>query len=147
MRLASSVTLALVAAGLLGACGEARGTAAAEGATLEDFCDAVHHAWRYAAEETADGNVRVTWDSDWSSDPVDFVVHRRVVGAEEWERRAEVTIEHGDPMTYVDPGPVDPDSEPLEYTVTRVMAECGGESKLCDELPCEPPAMVTPRGD
>ncbi|NCT92568.1 hypothetical protein GXB85_16665 [Cellulomonas sp. APG4] len=147
MRLARCVTLALVAAALLSACGDTAGTEPAEGATLEDYCDAVHDAWNFAAAATSDGGVRVTWDSQPTGEPVDFVVYRRVEGTEEWERRADVTIDDGDPMAYVDRGPVDLDGRPLEYTVTRVMAECGGESELCVELPCDPPATVAPRKD
>lgn len=146
MRLAPCVTLAVVAATLLSACSEPE-TESVDGATLEDYCDSVHHAWRYTAEETADGDVRVTWDSNPSGAPIDFVVYRRIGGAEEWDRHAEVTIEDGDPMVYVDPGPVNLADAPVEYTVTRVMAECGGESELCAALPCEPPATVTPQRD
>lgn len=120
--------------------------AADGGAGVDDYCSAVHRIWDVTAESTPDGVV-VRWDSPLTGDPVDFVVHRRAAGSEDWERLAEVTIDDGAELTHLDAVPASTPGTAYEYTVTRAEPDCGGESPTCADDVCEPAPSATPRED
>lgn len=117
-----------------------------DGATVDDYCAAVHRTRNVTAETTPDGVV-VRWDSPPSGDPVDFVVHRRAVGTQDWQRVAPVTVDEGAEMTYLDATPADQPGTAYEYTVTRVESDCAGESPTCAHGVCDPAPSATPRQD
>lgn len=117
-----------------------------DGATVDDYCAAVHRTRNVTAETTPDGVV-VRWDSQPSSDPVDFVVHRRAVGTQDWQRVAPVTVDEGAEMTYLDATPAEQPGTAYEYTVTRVESDCAGESPTCAYGVCDPAPSATPRQD
>lgn len=133
-RALAAATLLLLA-GCAAPAWPAETPSADDGANVHDYCSAVHRVREVTAEGTADGVV-VRWDSLPTGDPVDYVVHRRAVGTEGWERLAEVTIDDSAEMSHLDADPAPGNS--YEYTVTRHEPDCGGENPLCADGLCDP---------
>lgn len=117
-----------------------------DGASVDDYCSTIHDTSDVTAETTGAGVV-VGWWSQPTGDPVDFVVYRRPVGDDAWQRVADVSTPDGDEMTYVDTTPAEEPGTAYEYTVTRVEADCGGESEICAGGVCDPAPSATPRQD
>jgi hypothetical protein len=118
-----------------------------DGAPLDEFCASVHIVFEITAEATAEG-VALTWlTARGSIDPVEYVIYRRPEGSETWDRVAEVTVEEGGETAFLDTSPAEERDTAYEYSVTKVDPGCGGESEICPDGYCTPPAIATPLQD